>query len=292
MASSIKVTTFNGKGDVNAFLVKVDLYNKLKKFEGEDAAVSLASRLEEPAFNVYLRMSEADRKDIKKIQDELRKQYEVGNRNREEALHLLTAAQRKEDETAKDFAFRVTDLVKLAYPSFHIANRQIHEKDVFVRGQHPDMQMKLKTLENFDTLTIKQILDNTVRLEVAGVKSVTKKYRDDVNSVDDLTCDDVVPDNEGTLLKRLDGLEDAIAKLTAVTNTSDVSVVTSTPTKRRYEKGYVHKKPWEDRRPKVERKCWNCGDKTHLIRQCTNRYCQSCGQKGHDAWNKTCPKNS
>ena len=31
MAASKKVDHFNGKGDVNAFLVKVDLYNKLKK---------------------------------------------------------------------------------------------------------------------------------------------------------------------------------------------------------------------------------------------------------------------
>ena len=86
MASSTKVEFFNGKGDENAFIVKVDLYNKLKKYEGEDAAVSLASRLHEPAFNVYLRMSEEDRNDAEKIKTELKKQYQVGNRDREEAL--------------------------------------------------------------------------------------------------------------------------------------------------------------------------------------------------------------
>ena len=42
MDSSKKVATFNGKGDVNVFLTKVDLYNQLKKYEGETAAVSLA----------------------------------------------------------------------------------------------------------------------------------------------------------------------------------------------------------------------------------------------------------
>ena len=109
MAASKKVDHFNGKGDVNAFLVKVDLYNKLKKYEGEDAAVSLESRLQEPAFNVYLRMTEDDRKDPAKIKTELKKQYQIGNRDREEALFLLSPVQRKEDETAQDFAFRVKD---------------------------------------------------------------------------------------------------------------------------------------------------------------------------------------
>ena len=83
MESTKKVTAFNGKGDVNVFLTKVDLYNQLKGHTGETAAVSLASRLEEPAINVYMRMSVDDRKDIKKIQAELRKQYEVGNADRE-----------------------------------------------------------------------------------------------------------------------------------------------------------------------------------------------------------------
>ena len=93
MASSKKVEYFDGKGDVNAFIVKVELYNKLKKYVGEDAAVSLASRLQEPAFNVYLRMSEEDRKDVEKVKAELKKQYEVGNRDREEALQLLSSVQ-------------------------------------------------------------------------------------------------------------------------------------------------------------------------------------------------------
>ena len=97
MASSKKVEYFDGKGDVNSFLVKARLYNKLKKYEGEAAAVSLASRLQEPAFNVYLRMSDEDKKDVEKIEAELKKQYQVGNRDREEALYLLSAVHRKED---------------------------------------------------------------------------------------------------------------------------------------------------------------------------------------------------
>ena len=64
MESSKKVT-FNGKGDVNVFLTMVNLYRK------------------RPAINVYMLLDEDDRMDIKKIQAELRKQYEVGNADRD-----------------------------------------------------------------------------------------------------------------------------------------------------------------------------------------------------------------
>ena len=276
MASSKKVETFNGKGDVNVFLVKVDLYNKLKKYEDEEAAVSLASRLQEPAFNVYLRMSEADRKDINKIKTELKKQYQVGNRDREEALHLLSSCQRKEEETAQDFAFRITELVKLAYPTFSAVNKQVHEKDAFVKGLHPDMQMKIKTLADFADLDMKGLLDNTVRLEVAGVKSASKKYKEEINVVGDVVSNIGSTEGERKLHERLDGLEEAIAQLTVASNSSSARRRDDSVNRRSVGKSV--------------RKCWICDDKSHLARLCPKRFCQSCGQKGHDAWNKLCPK--
>ena len=269
MAGSNKVEMFSGKSDVNAFLVKIDLYNKLKKYTDEDAAVLLASRLQEPAFNVYLRMSEDDRKDIEKIKTELKKQYELGNRDREEALLLLSAAERKEEETAKDYAFRISQLVKLAYPTFSAANMEVHEKDAFVRGHHPDMQMKLKTLENFSTIDMKGILDNTVRLEVAGVRAVSKKFKEDINTVSE-----DAPVGNRELYERLDGLEEAIAKL------SVTSSAASSWSKRRRPQG-------PSASPK---KCRNCDETGHIVRQCPKRFCQSCGKPRHDSWDRGCPK--
>ena len=112
---------------------------------------------------------------------ELKKQYEVGNRDREEALQLLSSAQRKPEETAQDFSFRIGELVKLSYPSFNQASRLVHEKDAYIRGLHPEMQMKIKTLENFTGLNMKGIVDHTVRLEVSGRGKIcyqTRKGRD------------------------------------------------------------------------------------------------------------------
>ena len=56
MASSKNVLTLNGHGDVNIFIVKLELYIKLKKLEGEDAAMMLASRLD----GVYMRLPADD----------------------------------------------------------------------------------------------------------------------------------------------------------------------------------------------------------------------------------------
>ena len=188
---------FNGKGDVDAFIAKVELCNKLKKYEGGEAAALLASRLEEPAaFNVCLRLSSDDKKDFTKLKDELLKQFQTGNRDREEALSLLGACQRNEGESAQDFAYRISRLVRLAYSSFSDAQRQVHEKDYFVKGVHPDMQVHLKSLENDATSDMKTLLDHVVRLEVAGVNSFRRKLTEEMNTVRE-SSGNQAPDESG-----------------------------------------------------------------------------------------------
>ena len=72
-----RVPVFDGKGDVNIFIFRIESHIKVKKLEGEDAAILLASRLEEPAFNVYMHLSTDDKKDVEKIKKELRGQYQT-----------------------------------------------------------------------------------------------------------------------------------------------------------------------------------------------------------------------
>ena len=207
---------------------------------------------------------------------ELRNQYEVGNRDREEALQLLAAAQRKEEETAKDFTFRINALVKLAYPTFDDASKAIHEKDAFIRGLHPDMQMKLKTLTYFATLTMPAILDHTVRLEVAGVKSVSKKLKEEMNSIDEQSAPATgacCSSGEQKLLDRLTSLEQSIAKMNVVDT-----------------RGGASSSPQKGKQGKNKKPCLNCSDSSHLVKQCPKRFCAACGGTGHDWWSKTCPK--
>ena len=69
--------TFDGSGNVNRFINRMECHLKVKKLEGEEAAAVIASRLEEPAFNVYMRLSTNDKKDVDKIKKELRRQYDT-----------------------------------------------------------------------------------------------------------------------------------------------------------------------------------------------------------------------
>ena len=85
MEKSKRYDRFDGKGDVNVFIKKMELLIALKGYEGEKAAQAMASYLEQPAFNVYLHMTPDDQKDIAKLKTELKKQFEVGQINREEA---------------------------------------------------------------------------------------------------------------------------------------------------------------------------------------------------------------
>ena len=143
------------------------------------------------------------------------------------------------------------------------------------------MQMKLKTLENFADLDMKGILDNTVRLEVAVVKSTNEKIKEDMNVVGEEQKNEAVG-IERSLMARLDGLEEAIAKLSFKPNTPVSKRRDSRP-----KQGGI-----KSLGSKGTRQCWNCGDKTHILRQCPKRFCQACGGRGHDAWEEKCQKSS
>ena len=157
---------FNGKGDVNAFIKKIELLSSLKGYTGEKAAQALASKLEPPAFNVYMRMSEDDQKDVTKIKTELKNQYEKGNMDREEAQSLLSSRIKKCEESVQDYAFDLKRLATLAYPNFSSANCEQITKDYFVKGLDTDMQLRIRSLEKFADSDLKTVVDETVRLEL------------------------------------------------------------------------------------------------------------------------------
>ena len=166
-----KTKVFNGNGDVKEFITKVELYSALKGYSGEKSAKNLASKLEGRAFDVYLRLSEGDRKDVNIIKDELPKEFERGQLNHEEALFTLSKRSRNLGESANTYAYKLMELVKLAYPDFDDTTRATLAKDYFVRGLHLDMQIALKSMEKFADSNIDTLAVETTRLQLAGIQS-------------------------------------------------------------------------------------------------------------------------
>ena len=60
MASKIEI--FNGSGNINTFIEKVNIYAAFKGHEGEKEAQLIASYLDGASFDVYLRLSSDEKK--------------------------------------------------------------------------------------------------------------------------------------------------------------------------------------------------------------------------------------
>ena len=106
-----------------------------------------------------------------KIKEELLKEFERGQLNREEALVALSKRSRNPGENVHTYAYKLMELVKLAYPDFNDEIRATLAKDFFDRGLHPDMQIALKSLEKFGDSNINTLAVETTRLQLAGIKS-------------------------------------------------------------------------------------------------------------------------
>ena len=65
---------------------KVELHSSLKEYSGEKCAQDLAHRLEGRAFDIYMRLSDEDKRDVSKIIAELLDKFEPDNKT-EEALY-------------------------------------------------------------------------------------------------------------------------------------------------------------------------------------------------------------
>ena len=189
---SNKHKTLNGTGNVKEFLTKVELQSQLKGYTGEKAAQHIASHMKGPAFDVYLRLSDDHKKDAKQVKKELLKEFEWGQLNRDKALQELTTSSRRKDESALTYAYKISELVKLAYPSIKEQAKEIVAKDYVVRGLHPKMQKASKSNEKLSSNDIKASASEVVHLEIADIKSNSTTVSQTASHVD---CVDFKPPN-------------------------------------------------------------------------------------------------
>ena len=162
-----------------------------------------------------------------------------------------------------------------------------------------EMQVALKSLPQFNTKTLKELVEETSRLEIAGVKSkvvspdlvanVEVAWAADmeavINSITDFatksmqefaigksrTEQSVNSDDNGTEIG-------AIRK----ENVNPVDAVST-----RGKRGGGARRSNNGRNDNF--KCRSCKKSGHGYRRCTERFCQACGKRGHDAWDTQCP---
>lgn len=313
-SSKIKCVDFDGKGDVKTFLTKVEIVASIKEYTDEKKAQFVASKLIGPAFDVYMRLSDDDKKLFPRIKEELLKEFEKGQLNREEAIHLLGDRRRQPEESPQTFAYKLIELVKLAYPDFQDTVRKTIAKDYFVRGVHPEMQIALKSAATFSTSDVNALAVETVRLELAGVKSYKKK-----SSPSDGGVSDVSSVNDSTI----NAIAEKVLEKLQINNTPSASGGSAA--------GGVENQPstdvnyfsnsgggWNRGRNRRGRggnrggnrggyrggnrggnrdngtgnplrTCRGCQSTEHIVRNCPTRFCQACGNRGHDQNSEHCP---
>ena len=303
-ASKAKCANYDGKGDVNVFLTKVELVAAIKGHANEKKAQFVASKLSGPAFDVYMRLSDEHKRDFDQIKEQLKKEFERGQLNREEAIHVLSSRHRKPEESPETFSYKIKELVKLAYPTFADGAQKTLAKDYFMRGIHPDMQVALKAEAAFETNNVDALAKETVRLELAGIKSFgTKCTRlNETSSVNEVSVVDesIVESIANKVIEKLNlNAANAVSEPDDAVN-GGVSYVSNNNLRGggNYSRG--GRGQWNNRgrargraRGQMQRgngKCRGCGRGGHFVRVCPERFCQACGNQGHDQYNELCPK--
>ena len=285
-----KIKCFDGSGDIKAFLEKIKLQSALKGYEDEKAAQYLASRLEGRAFDVYMRLSDGDKKEAKNITEELLKEFETGHQNRDFAITQLNERRRKPEESAQTFAFKVMELTKLAYPTFEDTIRKTIAKDYYVKGIHPKMQMALKSLSSFESSNILEIAKETSRLEIAGIESFSSNKSEcfEIQGAESQTMVDMVTNR---VMQQMKGI--TLAAQGVEVETGSANYMQTRPFRGQRGRGWRQRQPSRNRTAlsQQNRKCCGCQSLEHFVRECPTRFCQACGNRGHDSWDKNCTKN-
>ena len=300
---------YDGTTDVEAFITITDLNAALKGYADEKKAQFFASLLVEgPALNVYLRLDDDKRKDAEEIKTALRHEFEEAHRDREVALEKLSQREMLKDESPFTYAYALLELAKLAYSSLPAASQDAIARDHFVKGQSKDMQVALKSLANFSNKPLMDLAKEAVRFQTAGVQPTTLRstaIKMEVNEISERS-------SEGDTL--VDTIVDkVVAKLSDmnVAGASNVSVDYVQNFDRRsrnfnprgprgnfYRRGNYQDRRNDNRGPPQGNRgtpnrgtfnCRSCRSPSHGYAKCPTRFCQACGNKGHDAWSRDCP---
>ena len=216
--------------------------------------------------------------------------------------------KQQNEETPQTFAYKILELVKLAYPTFEDNVRLTIAKDYYMKGMHMGMQVALKSWGNFETSDVHALAVETVRLELAGIKSYSSTAQASAASVN------VVSENDGEV-DIVDAVAEKVIEKLRISAAPDnmgygpsdnASATTGSGAnfagQRTYNQSYRGQGNNRRNRGSQNRgrggppasfnnvkKCRSCQTIGHIVRDCPTRFCQACGQRGHDQWSSQCP---
>ena len=287
MDSQKLLKVYDGTTDVRKFVTRTELEASIKGHAGEKKAQYVASKLVGHAMDVYLRLTSADQKDPEKLKEALLKEFERGQLNREEAISELDERKRANGESVETFAYKVMELVKLAYPTFSDDVRSSLAKDFFVRGLSSELQVALKSNKEFSSMDVKSLATETVRLELAGIGSTKIPSVSAIGSNDEIV--DAIAEK---VLQRLSLASPAVKDDSNIEAVDDSRGNRSGGRNRNRGRGRGRGSFPQNsagQRSTSQRKCRACQSTQHLIKDCPQRFCQACGGRGHDQYNSACP---
>ena len=296
-----KVELFTGREDVTKFTTKCDLHCSLKGYDGEKKAAFIAGRLEESAFDVYMALSEDDKKDPEKIKKTLTDTFDNAKRNREVALEELTHRKRLQDEKAEVFAHKVLELVKYAYPKFADDAKKSLAKDHFVKGLPSDLQKELRKVTDFENKGLDELVTLTTYYKIANANATAavtgEKSCEVVATVSAPTSSyDSRLDKLLSVMERSFGMDD-----NDVGDPQEDNINYAGASHPRYPRNRQRRGSYNRGRGKHSTRggsnvhqqslqCRSCNSTGHVVKNCPQRFCQSCGNRGHNRWDTICPK--
>ena len=145
-----------------------------------------------------------------------------------------------------------------------------------------ELQIAVKSVPDFSAKSIKEITAETVRLELAGVGEKSASIGAAANS-----CDNMVDAIADRVIERLEGTRICSVREedTEVHNVGGASGGYRGRGRGRNQ-GRGRGNSQQNR---SQRKCRNCQELGHIVKDCPRRFCQACGGRGHDQYNASCP---
>ena len=137
------------------------------------------------------------------------------------------------------------------------------------------------------------------RQATAGIEPFMLKKGNQCRSITEPYYDNLIDTVAEKVVKKLQDL--TFCKSAEPESPSDINYV-SKPVGRNHRKSNnnryfgqgrsYHGKPQHQQRSEGNSnlRCKCCQSTDHLVRNCPLRFCQACDNKGHDAWDPSCPK--